>query len=36
VVLLPAVQGFFGCKHFSKANQLLQQSGQRAIDWRIS
>lgn len=29
-------QGFFGCKHFSQTNQLLQQGGQRAIDWRIS
>ena len=29
---LSAYNGFFGCRHFSKANQFL---GERAIDWRI-
>lgn len=28
--------GFFGCKHFSKANDYLTALGQRAIDWRVS
>jgi uracil DNA glycosylase len=36
LLLLSSVQGFSGCNHFSKTNQLLQQSGQAAIDWRIS
>lgn len=30
---LSAYRGFFGCKHFSKTNQLLIQSGQTPIDW---
>lgn len=30
---LSAYRGFFGCKHFSQTNQLLQQSGQTPIDW---
>lgn len=30
-----AMRGFFGCKHFSKANQLLQQSGLEPINWRV-
>jgi len=29
---LSAHRGFFGCKHFSKANQIL---GDEAIDWQI-
>ncbi len=32
---LSAHRGFFGCKHFSKANQALQSHGQPAIDWLI-
>ncbi len=32
---LSAYNGFFGCKHFSKANALLKQQG-RAIDWQLS
>lgn len=32
---LSANRGFFGCKHFSKANQFLQETGQTAIDWQI-
>ena len=30
---LSAYRGFFGCKHFSKANAYLQQTGQTPIDW---
>ncbi len=28
-----AYNGFFGCKHFSKTNELLQQQGLERIDW---
>jgi uracil-DNA glycosylase len=32
----PLARGaFFGCKHFSKTNELLQQQGLTPIDWRI-
>lgn len=27
--------GFFGCRHFSKANEILKESGQSPIDWSI-
>jgi uracil-DNA glycosylase len=27
--------GFFGCRHFSKANGFLKQNGLNAIDWQI-
>ncbi len=27
--------GFFGCRHFSKANIFLEQTGQTPIDWRL-
>jgi uracil-DNA glycosylase len=30
-----ADKGFFGCKHFSKTNQLLMQLGQQPIDWKL-
>ncbi len=30
---LSAYKGFFGCKHFSQANQILQKLGKPAIDW---
>ena len=30
---LSAYRGFFGCRHFSKANQLLAQQGLAPIDW---
>lgn len=30
-----ANRGFFGCRHFSKANALLQQAGREPIDWQI-
>lgn len=32
---LSAYGGFFGCRHFSKANTILEQSGQTPIDWQI-
>ena len=32
---LSAYRGFFGCKHFSKANEFLVANGQEAIDWQI-
>jgi len=28
-------RGFFGCKHFSKTNELLRSQGKSEIDWRI-
>lgn len=28
-----ARRGFFGCKHFSKANELLEAQGERPINW---
>ncbi|MFZ9719098.1 MAG: uracil-DNA glycosylase [Chitinophagaceae bacterium] len=31
-----ADKGFFGCKHFSKTNELLMQQGKTPIDWRLS
>lgn len=30
-----AHSGFFGCKHFSKTNQILNKLNQKPIDWRI-
>lgn len=32
---LSASRGFFGCRHFSKANAYLRQNGQAEIDWRL-
>ena len=32
---LSAYNGFFGCKHFSKANAWLMKTGQTPIDWRL-
>ena len=32
---LSAYRGFLGCKHFSTANNYLQQEGQVAIDWQL-
>ncbi|SFM11929.1 uracil-DNA glycosylase [Marinobacter zhejiangensis] len=32
---LSAYRGFFGCKHFSQANQWLQQKGQRPVNWSL-
>lgn len=31
-----SVKGFWGCKHFSKANSYLLQNGKTAIDWRLA
>ncbi|XP_072288789.1 uracil-DNA glycosylase isoform X2 [Eucyclogobius newberryi] len=31
---LSAHRGFFGCKHFSKANEFLGNSGKSPIDWK--
>jgi uracil-DNA glycosylase len=30
-----ADKGFFGCRHFSKANQLLMKAGKDPIDWTL-
>ena len=30
---LSAYRGFFGCRHFSRANEILVQQGQTPIDW---
>jgi len=30
-----AASGFFGCKHFSKTNQILTANGKAPIDWRV-
>lgn len=32
---LSAYQGFFGCKHFSKINEILIQNGKKPLDWQI-
>ena len=32
---LSAYNGFFGCKHFSKANEFLTEHGLEPIDWQI-
>lgn len=32
---LSAYNGFFGCKHFSKANDYLKQHGIEPIDWSV-
>jgi uracil-DNA glycosylase len=32
---LSAHRGFFGCRHFSRANQHLEKLGQPPIDWRL-
>lgn len=32
---LSAYRGFFGCKHFSKANRILVENGEEPIDWQI-
>lgn len=31
-----AASGFFGCRHFSKTNEILANLGEEAIDWRVS
>ncbi len=32
---LSAYRGFLGCKHFSKANEILKSIGKTEIDWKI-
>lgn len=32
---LSAFRGFFGCRHFSQANEFLQSHGVEPIDWQI-
>ncbi len=32
---LSAHNGFFGCKHFSKTNEMLMQQGLEPIDWNV-
>ncbi len=32
---LSAYGGFFGCKHFSKTNELLKSAGLKTIDWNL-
>ena len=32
---LSAYRGFLGCKHFSKANELLKSMGKEPINWKI-
>jgi uracil-DNA glycosylase len=33
---LSVYRGFFGCRHFSKANELLVQAGKEPVDWSLS
>ena len=33
---LSAHRGFFGCKHFSKVNNLLRERGESEIDWSLA
>ena len=30
-----ADKGFFGCRHFSKTNELLSKAGLEPVDWRL-
>jgi uracil-DNA glycosylase len=30
-----ANKGFFGCRHFSRANRFLRENGLKEIDWQI-
>lgn len=32
---LSAHNGFFGCKHFSKTNEILVKQGENPIDWKL-
>jgi uracil-DNA glycosylase len=32
---LSAYNGFFGCRHFSKANEALERLGMLPIDWSL-
>ena len=31
----PLARGFFGCKHFSQCNTLLEQQGKETINWQV-
>jgi uracil-DNA glycosylase len=33
---LSASRGFFGCRHFSKTNEILESHGVRGIDWNLA
>lgn len=33
---LSVYRGFFGCRHFSKTNELLVKAGKEPVDWRLS
>lgn len=33
---LSASRGFFGCRHFSKTNRILQAQGKAPIDWQLA
>lgn len=33
---LSAHQGFFGCRHFSKINEILKKLGKKEINWNVS
>ncbi|MBR6173784.1 MAG: uracil-DNA glycosylase [Eubacterium sp.] len=33
---LSAYRGFFGCRHFSKANQFLTENGVEPVDWKLT
>jgi uracil-DNA glycosylase len=32
---LSASNGFFGCRHFSRANALLEAAGHEPVDWSL-
>lgn len=32
---LSAARGFFGCKHFSKTNEILMKEGKEPVDWKL-
>ena len=32
---LSAYRGFFGCRHFSKANEFLTENGEEPVNWQI-
>lgn len=32
---MSAANGFFGCRHFSKTNEILRRTGSTPIDWQI-
>ena len=33
---LSAYRGFFGCRHFSRANEFLVENGQKPVNWAIA